>query len=329
MQPSYRDAESFLARYQSLLTKALHLLEVGFSSKLESVSQDISKQLAATQSESTRYALAYGRFAEMMLESYSLIPNIQKVVLRVYHQDGGPKQRGAASEIFTNTAKNLFHAYLTTRDRDLRPVVQHDLDEFKGETKTSSVETACRNYTKQCFERAYSEANLFTKIFDIDAKPNSNPESAHTALKSGQRWLVNPANLRPLATNLQAVLQAATLEQIWNFVAWLTNEYLLLEYDEEESHFVGQCRIYTATLLSDYLWGFTDNAFDAEITRSLTKAIVPADSLKVGPVVNGLESSNAHHITKRSLELLAMYDQCMPKERCVSYPSRKKHGLPS
>ena len=256
----------------------------------------------------------------MMLESYSLVPNVQKVISRVYNDDGSPKQKGAASDIFSNTAKNLFHAYLTTRDRDLRPVVQQDLDEFKTETKSSSVETACRNYTKQCFERAYSEANLFTKIFDIDAEPSANPESAHAALKSGQRWLVNPANLRPLATNLQAVLQAATLEQLCNFLAWLTNECLLLEYDEDESHFVGQCRIYTATLLSDYLWAFTDKAFDGEITRSITKAVVSADSLKVGPVVNGLASSNAHPITKRALELLAMYDQCMPKERSVSPP---------
>jgi conserved oligomeric Golgi complex subunit 3 len=297
----------------------LHLLEVGFSAKLESVSQELAKQLAATQSESARYALAYGRFAEVMLESYSLIPNVQLVVSRVYEDNGSPKQQGNAYDIFSNTARNLFHTYLTARDRDLRPVVQQDLDEFRSETRSSSVETACRSYTKQCFERAYSESTLFAKLFDIDVQPNSMPGSAHAALKSGQRGLVNAANLRPLAANLQAVLQGAALEQISHFVAWLANEYLLLEHDEEESPFVGQCRLYTASLLSEYLWAFTDNAFDSEASRSITKAVVPADSLKVGPVAHGLASSNAHVITKRALELLALYDQCMPKERCVSH----------
>ncbi|PKS11230.1 hypothetical protein jhhlp_002991 [Lomentospora prolificans] len=300
---TYRDAESYLARYQSLLTKALHLLEVGFSKHLETVSQDISRQLGSTQSESAMYALAYGRFEEMVLESYSLIPNVRKVVLKAYDEEGNPKS-GTASDIYTNTANNIFHTYLTTRDRDLRLSAQREMESFEKEAKTPSLETACRTYTKQCFEGAYNEGNLFTKIFSIDPLPSTSTESAFHALRLGQRWLITPANLKPLATSIQGVLQPTELQKMCNYIGWLTHEYLISEYYEDESPFTAKCRQYTASLLSDYLWSFADARFEAETTTSITKAEAPA------------KSENIHPALKNAVGLLAMFDQSMPKERC-------------
>lgn len=278
---------------------------MGFSKHLESVSQDISKRLGATQSESAQHALAYGRFEEMMLESYSLIPNVRKAVLRVYDESGTAKS-GTASDIYANTARNMFHVYLSTRDRDLRPLVQREFDEFQKESKSQALETACRNYTKQCYERAYNEANLFTKIFSLPPASKTSSESLFQALNMSQKWLVTPANLRPLAQNLQAVLQSAELQSLCNFVGWLTHEYLVPDDLDEDSPFTVQCCQYTATLLSEHLWAFTDAAFETEATKTITKAAA------------GVEQTYVHSVLRKAVELLVLFDQCMPKERCVS-----------
>lgn len=244
----------------------------------------------------------------MMLDSYSLIPNIRKVVLRVYDETGNPKS-GTASDIYANTARNMFHAYLATRDRDLRPLVQRELDDFQKESKAQALETACRNHTKQCFERAYNEANLFSKIFSVAPLPDPAPESAFQALSTGHRWLVTPANLKPLAQSLQGALQGAELQSLCNFIGWLTHEYLVPDYLDEESPFTVQCCQYTATLLSEHLWAFTDAAFEAETARTVTRAEA------------AVEATYVHSVLKRAVELLVMFDQCMPKERCVSTPT--------
>lgn len=317
-QTTYRDAESYLARYESLLTKALHLLEVGFTNRLDSISSEIAGQIAATKSEATRHAIAYGRFQDMILGSYSLIPNIHKVVNSVYDDYGLPIA-GVAKEIYFNTVSNLFQSYLAVRDRDLKPMMQHDVDEFKKEIKDLSVETASRNYIKQTFERAFNESNLFAKIFGLDLQWSSELESAYMVLKSNNRSLVNPANIVHLATNLQSALQSADLDTICSVVGWLTNEYLVLDYDEEESPFARQCRELSARLLTEHLWVFTDNSFEAEITKTVTKAVVKDDALTIGPVINGLSTSNAYPTVKQALTLLSMYDQAMPKERSVSH----------
>lgn len=254
----------------------------------------------------------------MISTSHSLIPNLQYVIQSVYDEAGQPVS-GTAHDIYVNTANNLFSSYFTIRDRDLRPMTQHDLDEFKKETKELSPETASRNLVKQTFERAFSENNLFTRIFGLDLQWSSDPESAYTALKSNQKSAVNPANLVPLATNLQATLQTTNLETICNVVGWLMNEYLALDYDDEESPFARQCRELSARLLTEHLWTFTDNAFEAEITKTITKAAVKDDALKIGPVVGGVSSSNAYGPVKQALELLVMYDRTMPKERSVSH----------
>ncbi|KXX77278.1 Conserved oligomeric Golgi complex subunit 3 [Madurella mycetomatis] len=312
--PSYRDAESYLARYQALLTKALHLLEVGFVNHLNKVSAEISRQVAATQSESARHALAYGRFEEMVLESYFLIPNLQTVVRSAYDQDGQGSEK-ANADIYANTASNLFHSYWAARERDLKPIIQHDLDAFRAEAK-ESVETAARNFVKQCFERSYEEASLFRKIFSIEALYSTDPESAFVALKSHQRSILTGINVAPIASNLQSVLQSSDLQTICNIVGWITNEYLLLDYDEEETPFVSRCRELTARLLAEHLWAFTDAFFEAEIAKSITKAVVPPEALKIGPVTNGDIASNAFPPIRRALDFLVMFDQSMPKERC-------------
>ncbi|KAK3985900.1 putative conserved oligomeric Golgi complex component 3 [Cladorrhinum sp. PSN332] len=319
--PFYRDAEPYLARYQALLTKALHLLEVGYTNRLNKVSAEISKQIAATQSESARHALAYGRFEELLLESYSLIPNIQTVIRSVYDQFG-QSVSGLNYDIYVNTANNIFHAYWAVRDRDLKPIIQSDLDTFKAESK-ESVETASRNFVKQCFERSYNEASLFRKIFSIEPQYSTDARSAFVSLKSQQQHqrstVITNTNVAPLATNLQSVLAASDLRTICNILGWATNEYLLIEqYDEdaEPSPFVSHCRQMTALLLTEHLWPFTDGHFETEISKSITKAAVPPEALIIGSVVNNDVSSNAFPPVKRALELLLMLDQCMPKERC-------------
>lgn len=299
------------------MTKALHLLDVGFTAQLEKTSTDISAKIAASQSESARHALAYGRFEERMTASYSLIPNIQKVVLNAYDAAGNLKE-GPAVDIYLNTVKNLFQSYLGIRDRDLRPVVQQELDAFKAEVKSTSAETASRNFIKQCFERSYSEASLFTKIFAIDPQYNAEQNSAFTVLKSHHRSIVSAVNVVPLASNLQSALQQSDLQTICSVVGWATNEYLLLEYDEEETGFAAHCRELTARLLTEHLWAFTDTAFEAELTKSISKPPVNPDTLTIGPVTNGAASSNAYPPVKRAVELLVLFDQSMPKERCVS-----------
>ena len=297
------------------MTKALHLLEVGFVNHLNKVSAEISRQVAATQSESARHALAYGRFEEVVLESYSLIPNVQAVVQSAYGPDGQPAPTPNA-DIYANTASNVFHSYWAARERDLKPVIQHDLDIFKAEAK-ESIDSASRNFVKQCFERSYSEAALFRSIFSIDAHYSTDPNSAFAVLKA-QRSILTGANVAPIAANLQSVLQTSDLQTICNLVGWVTNEYLLPEYDEDETSFVGRCRELAARLLAEHLWAFTDAFFEAEIAKSITKAAVSPEALKIGPVTNGDIASNAFPPIKRALELLVLFDQSMPKERCVS-----------
>ncbi|KAL2752097.1 hypothetical protein ACRALDRAFT_1083664 [Sodiomyces alcalophilus JCM 7366] len=311
---TYRDAESYLARYEALLTKALHLLEVGFTNRLDRISAEIAPPIASSQSEATRHALAYSRFGELVLTSDALIPNIQTVIRNVYDEFGQPVS-GIAGEIYGNTARNLFRSYFSVRDRDLRPMFQHDLDEFKKELKERSMETASRNLVKQTFEKAFNETNLFARIFGVDLQWSSDAESVYAVLKSNQRSPANPTNLVPLATNLQAVMQTSSLPATCNVVAWLMNEYLVLDYEDEESPFAKQCRELSARLLTEHLWVFTDNAFEAEVSKTISKAAVKDEELKIGPVVDGVSSSNAYLPVKKAMELLTMYDQTVPKER--------------
>ncbi|KAH6615623.1 Sec34-like family-domain-containing protein [Chaetomium sp. MPI-SDFR-AT-0129] len=309
---TYRDAESYLARYQALLTKALHLLEVGFVNHLNKVSAEIARQIAGTQSEPARHALAYGRFEEMVLESYSLVPNVQLVVQSAYEHDGYPSSKPNA-DIYANTANNLFHSYWAARERDLKPMTQHDLDVFRTAAK-ESPESAARNFVKQCFERSDSEASLFQSIFFIDARYSTEAQSAFAVLKS-QRTVLTGANVAPIAASLQSALQGSDLQTVCHLVSWITNEYLLPEYDEEETLFVGRCRELAARLLAEHLWAFADGFFEAEITKSITKAVVPVDALKIEPVANGDIASSAFPPVKRALELMVIFDQSMPKER--------------
>ncbi|GAW24381.1 hypothetical protein ANO14919_139650 [Xylariales sp. No.14919] len=312
--PDYRDAESYLARYQSLLVKALHLLEMGFSGHLEQTSSEISKQILATHSEAARHALAYGRSEQMLLEADGLITNVQRVVRSCYDQFGQPIP-GENFDTYSNTVVNLFATYLDTRDRSLRPMTQHDLDAFRKEAKEINIETACRNFIKQCYERSFNETGLFSQVFSIEPQFNPDTQSAYAALKAHQKALVNIANLTPIATTLQPALQGTDLQTTCNLLAWITNEYLLLEYDEEETQYSIHCHDLTARLLTEHLWPFADSSFETEVTKCVSKAPIPLESLKTIPITNNMTSSNAYPIAKRALELLAMYDQAMPKER--------------
>ncbi|KAI1869734.1 uncharacterized protein JN550_005715 [Neoarthrinium moseri] len=311
---TYRDAESYLARYQSSLTKALHLVEAGFTNHLERISSEISKQIASTQSEAARHALAYGRFEELVLEADGLIANIQRVISCCYDPLGHPIP-GQNFDYYSNTVVNIFASYTNIRDRDLKPVTQRDLDTFAKETKDASAETASRNYVKQCYERSYDEAALFTKIFAIEPQYSADANSAFVALKTHQKSLVNAANVAPIATTLQSALQSVELQTICNLLGWVTNEYLLLDYDDEVSGYAQHCQGLTVRLLMEHLWPFADTAFENEITKSISRHAIAPETLRIGPVVNGVASSNAHPIAKKALELLGMYDQAMPKER--------------
>ncbi|KAI1264402.1 Sec34-like family protein [Xylariaceae sp. FL1019] len=313
--PDYRDAESYLARYQSLLIKALHLLEVGFSAHLDKVSAEISKQILETQSEAARHALAYGRSEEMLLEADGLINNVQRVIRSCYDQFGKSIQ-GPNFDTYSNTAVGLFSSYSDMRDRDLRPITQQDLDIFKKETKEVNVETACRNFIKQCYERSFSEAGLFSQVFSIDPQYTNDTQSAYEMLKKQNKALVNAANITPVANVLQSGLQGIQLFTLCNLLSSITNEYLLSEYDEEETtQYSVHCHDLTARLLTESLWPFADTEFDAEITKSIAKAPVAVESLNPSSDPDNGPLSNPYPIAKQALDLLAMYDQAIPKER--------------
>lgn len=257
----------------------------------------------------------------MMAQSYSLLPNVRKVVRSAYHVYGQPVEATTTTATYANVVNTIFRTYFSTRDRDLKLMTQHDVDEYQKEVKSLSVETASRNFVKQLFERIYSEDGLFTKIFSIELAWSPSPDSAFHAVKQINTAMVHPGNLVPLATNLQAVLQNARLQETCNVVGWLANEYAVAEVDEEESPSFRKYREYAARLLADHLWPFTDSLFEAEIVRSITKAPTQDGHLKIGPVVGGVASSNAYPLVKRAIELLAMFDQAMPKERSVSVAS--------
>lgn len=316
-QEKYRDRETYLARYEALLTKALHLLDHGFTTRLEKMMADIGRQISATQSDSARHALAYGRFEEMILDSYSLVPNIQKVIRCAFDQWGRPIETSRDLSTYTTAANNMFQTYLTTRDRHLKVMTQHDFDEYKKEAKSLSVETASRNFIKQCFEKIYNEGNLFSRIFNLDPAWSSSPDSALQIIKTINTTMVHPGHLSPLATVLQSNLQSADLKVVCSVVGWLASEFSVSEQDDEESPFFKKSKEYAGQLLVWNLWPFTDNAFEAEITKSITKATMQDAALSIGPVEGGVASSNAYTLVKRATELLAMFDQAMPKERSV------------
>lgn len=239
-----------------------------------------------------------------------------------YDQLGYPVA-GPNFEYYSNTAVNIFATYSTIRDRDLKPITQHDLEVFRKEAKEVNAETASRNFIKQCYERSFDEAALFAKVFSVEPQFSTDSNSAYAALKTYQNGLVNAANIAPIATTLQPVLQSNDLSTICGFLGWITNEYLILEYDEEESRYTQHCQELTARLLMEHLWPVTDTAFENEIAKSISRHVVTPESLKITPAVNGSATSNAHPIAKRALELLGMYDQAMPKERSVRSSSRQ------
>ncbi|KAM5352018.1 hypothetical protein ACJ41O_004741 [Fusarium nematophilum] len=314
---TYRDRDTYLARYTALLTKALHLLEHGYKNTLEKVSPEIGRQIVATKSESARHALAYGRFQEMMLDSYGLVPNVRQIVRRAYDVYGQRNESCTHFDTYANTANNIFHTHLTTRDRDLKLLTQSDIEEFQKEVKNLSAETASRNFIKQCFERMYNEENLFIKLFDVEPIWSQATDSVFQSIKPINTTIVHPGNLTPLVTNLQTVLQTAPLETTCNVVGLLANEYFGADLDDMESPYFLKCKQYTSQLLAHHLWPLTDTAFEAEVTKSITRAVVQDSSLKIGPVVGGVASSNAYPLVKQAIKLLGMYEHCMPKERAV------------
>ncbi|KID92431.1 Sec34-like protein [Metarhizium guizhouense ARSEF 977] len=312
---TYRERDTYLARYSALLTKALHLLDHGFSTRLDKSSTEIARQVAAAASDSARHALAYGRFAEMIADTYSLLPNVQQVVRNAYDQYGRALEPSTKAAIYADSATNMFRTYLTTRDRDLKTITQRDLEEYQKAAKSLSVETASRNYVKQLFERIYNEDALFLKIFGIEPMWNTATTSAFQALKGINTMMVHPGHIAPLGNTMQSILQTAKLESVCSVVGWLANEYSVAEQDEEESYSGRKHREYAARLLVDHLWPFTDNAFDAEITKSISKAALQDHDLKIGPVVDRVASSNAYPLVKKAIELLSKFDHAMPKER--------------
>ncbi|CAK7236129.1 Golgi transport complex subunit 3 [Sporothrix bragantina] len=333
----YRDAESYLARYQALLTKSLYLLEVGFNARLEKVANELSKQIAATNSDAAQHALAYGRFEELLVEnSYSLIPNVQQVVASAYTQPGAARTEHQSYSIYANTANNIFRTYLQWRDHALRPIVQKELDAFHADTKdaktTSAVETASRGFIKQTFERSYHEVLLFAKVFSVDPQYSANTHSVFGTLRAYRSDLVNAVNVAPLASLLQTALSSTNdLTVVCNVLGWVTHEYLLLDYDDDDNdgdasdgendggsstYLKAHSRQMAARLLAEHLWVYADALFEAEVAKTITKVPVVPEALKITPVAQGQAASNAYPPVRRAIELLGMFDQAMPKERC-------------
>ncbi|RDA87060.1 hypothetical protein CP532_3252 [Ophiocordyceps camponoti-leonardi (nom. inval.)] len=310
---SYRERDSYLARYNALLTKALHLLDHGFTARLDSTSTDIGRQIAATKSESARHALAYGRFEEMLSDSYALLPNVRKVVRCAYDQYGRSVEESSSSStslasVYANTANTMFNTYLTTRDRDLKPMTQRDTDGFQKEIKTLSVETACRNFIKQSLDKVFDEDGLFVNIFGIDPTWSS---SAFQVVKAVHTSMAHPGHLAPVATAVKGVLQTAPLQTICDVVGWLAREYSISEVDDDEPPASRRYREYAARLLVEHLWPFTDDAFAVEVTKTITKATVQDATLKT----DGASAAKAFPPVGQAIKLLAMFDHGMPKER--------------
>lgn len=254
-----------------------------------------------------------------MTDSYSLLPNVQRVMRLVYDEYGNRLSTTADTALYANTAFNMMRTYLTTRDRDLKQLTQHDISEYQKQVQDLSVEPASRNFIKQVFEKVQHEASILTTLFDLDIAWNAAPESAFQTIKSVHTNMAHPANMTPLATQLQSVLQTAGLKSVCNVVGWVANEYSIAEVDDEETAESRKLREYAARLLAEHLWPFTDAAFEAEVAKSITRAVVDDSSLKIGEVVENVAWSNAHPLTKTAIELLSMFDQAMPKERSVSH----------
>lgn len=300
------------------MAKSLHLLHHGFTAKLEKLSSEIGRQIVAAQSESARHALAYGRYEEMLADSDSLLSNLQRVVQRAYDQHGRPVESdGGDRSSYVDSTLYMFRTYLMARDRDLRVMTQRDWDVYQEEVKTLSLETASRNFIKQSFEKVYSEHGIFIRLFRLDPVWSHSPGTAFQALKAVQTFMAHPGNLGPVANRLQSVLQVAELAAVCGVVGWLASAYASAEAEEDEPASWRKYREYAALLLTEHLWPFMDKLFAAEINRSITKAPLREDALEMGPVVDGVASSNAYPLVKRAMELLAMFDQAVPKERSV------------
>lgn len=254
-----------------------------------------------------------------MMNSYALIPNVHKIVRRAYDQYGRPVNKSLdTTSTYATSSSNIFHAWLTTRDRDLKPMTQNDIDDFQKEIKSLSIETACRNFIKQSFERIYNEDGLFIKIFGVEPLWSQDSETVYQTIRAINTTMSHPGNISPLANNLQTNLQGCDLPTICNLVGWLASEYAMPDNDDDESPFQAKSREYAARLLVEHLWPFTDKAFDAEIAKSISKPVAQDNDLKIGPVEGGVASSNAFPLVKRAMELLVMFDQSMPKDRSVS-----------
>ena len=335
------------------MTKSLHLLEIGFNARLEKVSTELSKQIAATNSESAQHALSYGRFKELLVdESYSLVPNVQQVVASAYTQPGSARTEHQSYSIYANTANNIFRTYLQWRDHALRPIVQKEVDAFHADTKdakaAAAVETAARGFIKQTFERSYHEVLLFAKVFAVDPQYSASAHSVFSTLRAYRSDLVNAVNVAPLASLLQTALGATNdLSAVCNVLGWVTHEYLLRDYDDDDdvgidvdngnngngsdmsdgehnggspSYLAAHSRQMAARLLAEHLWAFADALFEAEVGKTITRVPVVPEALKIAPVGDqGQAASNAYPPVHRAIELLSLFDQAMPKERCVSF----------
>lgn len=257
----------------------------------------------------------------MLTDSYALLPNIHKVTRRVYDQYGRFDSGIRNSSIFSSSTLSMLRTYLTTRDRDVKMLTQHDVEMYQKETKELSLETASRNYIKQTLERVHNENSLFFKVFNIEPTWNTASDSVFQSIKTVQTTMVHPGNLQPMTTQLQTAFQTAEIQSVCNVVGWIANEYGISETDEDEDPIAPkQYREYAARLLVEHLWPFVDNVFEAEISKSITKAVVADDALKIGTVVDGVSSSNAYPLVQKAVELLRMFDRAMPKERSVSLP---------
>ena len=315
----YRERDTYLARYSALLTKALHILDHGFSGHLDKCSAEVGKQIAAATSDSARHAIAYGRFAELMAQSYALLPNVHNIFRRLYDMYGRVKETATDRSVYVSSATNMLRSYLTTRDRDVKVLAQKDIEEYQKATKEKSFETASRNYIKQSFERIHSEDEVFVKMFGIEPAWNNAADSVFQVMKQIATTMAHPGYIAPIGNAIQTALQAAELSSICSVVGWLAHEYSIADSDEDEELAARKHREYAARLLVEHLWPFTDKAFEAEIAKSITKAAIQDSALKIDPVVDGVPSSNAHPVVKRAIELLSMFDQAMPKERSVSW----------
>jgi len=78
-QPEFKDSEFYRSRYRQLLTRALALIKVYFTTQLREVTNDVTKRIAVKGvNDTTQQALLYAKFRAGAPQLRDLIYEIER-----------------------------------------------------------------------------------------------------------------------------------------------------------------------------------------------------------------------------------------------------------